>query len=174
MRDTYNLHHRALRKELWPLVTTDQLWDRRDRKKTKGFMTLPRPMPLILDIMDDMAGGKPLSSTYLELWSRSSDECVVNLSKARDMAFHAGFSGQRGERTWRGRMKLLEQLGFIDIKSGPSGPLSYALIFNPYLVIKQHHEADTPGLREDKYNALVARALEIKATDLTDAGSAAA
>jgi hypothetical protein len=66
-------------------------------------------------------------------------------------------------------MKPMQELGFIDIKPGPSGQLSYALIYNPYLVIKQHREADTPGLREDKYTALVARALEIKATDLNDA-----
>lgn len=44
--------------------------------------------------------------------------------------------------------------------------MSYALILNPYLVIRRLHDLKTPGLREDKYNALVERAGEIGAEDL--------
>jgi hypothetical protein len=118
-------------------------------------------MPLIMSMMDDMSKGSPVSSTYLDLWTRAYDECFVTLAKPREMAFHAGFSTQRAERTWRLKLDVLASLGFIDLKSGPSGPASYALILNPYLVIKNHHDQKTPGLRDDKYNALVARALEI-------------
>ena len=50
---------------------------------------------------------------------------------------------------------------FIDLKGGPSGPASYALIFNPYKIIEWHHQQRTPGLREDKYNALMERASEV-------------
>jgi hypothetical protein len=77
------------------------------------------------------------------------------------MAFHSGFSTQRAERTWKQKLDVLASLGFIDLKAGPSGPYSYALLLNPYLVIKKHYDAGTPGIREDKYNALVARALEV-------------
>ena len=123
-------------------------------------------MPLMMSIMDDLAEGQPVSMTYLELWCRAFDECFVTLSKPREMAFHAGFTGQRAERTWRARMKILSDLGFIDIKEGPSGPMSYALIYNPYLVIRRLHAAKTFGVREDKYNALMERAGEISANDL--------
>jgi hypothetical protein len=85
----------------------------------------------------------------------------VVLSKPREMAFHAGFDGQRAERTWRGRLEILADLNFIGLKEGPSGPLSYALIWNPYKVIKDHHDNKTPGLRQDKYNALLERMSEI-------------
>ncbi len=155
----------ALRARLWPKATDNELWIRTSHD---GFITIPRAMPLILEIMDDMAGGQPVSSTYLELWCRTFDECFVTLSKPREMAFHAGFTGQRAERTWVGRMRLLHKLGFVDLKEGPSGPLSYALIWNPYLVIKRHQESGTPGVRADKYNALLARAIEIGATDLDE------
>ncbi len=94
-------------------------------------------MPLILSIMDDLANGQPVGMTYLELWGRAFDECFVTLSKPREMAFHAGFVGQRAERTWRGRMKIFADLGFIDLQPGPSGAMSYALILNPYLVIRR-------------------------------------
>ena len=52
------------------------------------------------------------------------------------------------------------------IKEGPSGPLSYALIFNPYLVIRRRRNQKHSGVREDKHNALMERAGEISATDL--------
>src|SRR5262245_53110390 len=93
-----------LRARLWPDVTEDDLWVRTERD---GFSTIPRTMTLVLDIMDDMANGQPVSSTYLELWCRGFDECFVTLSKPREVAFHSGFTGQRAERTWAGRMRLL-------------------------------------------------------------------
>jgi hypothetical protein len=152
-----------LRSRLWPTHHDGHIWR---RQAHDGFMTLPRTMPLILEIMNDLAGGQPVSTTYLELWGRAYDESFVTLSKPREMAFHAGFGGQRGERTWRGRMKLLAQLGFVDIKEGPSGPMSYALILNPYLVIRRHMQQGHPGVRADKYNAIIQRAGEIGAADL--------
>jgi hypothetical protein len=117
-------------------------------------------MALIMSILDDLAG-QPVSSTYLDLWTRAYDESFVALSKPRELAFHAGFTSQRAERTWKQKLKILENLGFIDLKSGPSGPESYALIWNPYLIIRRYHEQKKPGLREDKFNALLVRALEI-------------
>jgi len=152
-----------LRSKLWPKLDEELLWL---RKEKTGFITIPRGMPLILQIMDALSKGKPVSTTYLEMWCRSWDECFVTLNKASEMAFHAGFVGQRAVTTWRGRVKILADLGFIDVKPGSSGPFSYALIFNPYLVIKAHHEKGTAGLGEDQYNALMERAIEIGADDL--------
>jgi len=151
-----------LRTRLWPTVTEGQLWR---RKFHDGYTTLPRTMPLILSIMDDLANGQPVGMTYLELWSRAFDESFVTLSKPREMAFHSGFVGQRAERIWRSRMRILAELGFIDLQPGPSGPMSYALILNPYLAIRRLHDQGNPRLREDKYNALIERAGEIGATD---------
>jgi hypothetical protein len=153
-----------LRKKLWPDVGPEWLWD---RHVNDGFTTLPRCMPIILSIMDDLAKGQPVSMTYLELWCRSFDEVFVVLSKPQATAFHAGFSGQRAERTWRTRLKLLEELHFILLKEGPSGPSSYALILNPYKVIEHHHQQKHSGLRADKWNALIERMSEIGDESLT-------
>jgi hypothetical protein len=118
-------------------------------------------MPLMLGIMDDLAKGQPVSGTYLELWCRTFDESFVTLSKPREIAFHSGFTGQRAERTWRGRLNILSELQFILLSEGPSGPASYALILNPYKIIQCHHDKKTPGLRADKFNALMERAADI-------------
>lgn len=153
----------ALRAQLWPDLNDSMIWE---RTKKDGFATIPRTMPIILQIMDDMSKTKPISSTYFELWCRAYDECFVTLSKSDEIAFHAGFSGQRALSTWRGRLKILHDLGFIDIKPGPNGQMSYALIMNPYVVIKKLHAKKHTGISSASYNALFARAIEIGAKDL--------
>ena len=82
------------------------------------------------------------------------------LSKQEEIAFHSGFTGQRAVRTWKGRLKLLAEMGFLKLAEGPSGDCSYALIMNPYHIIRDLHAAGR-GVRQDKYNALVARSVEI-------------
>ncbi|UZE49050.1 hypothetical protein ONR75_30810 [Rhodopseudomonas sp. P2A-2r] len=147
-----------LRARLWPELDENELWTRHTHD---GFSTIPSGLPLIMSIMDDLSKGRPVSMTYLDLLTRAYDECFVTLAKPKEMAFHSGFTTQRAERTWKQKLEILADLGFIDLKSGSSGPASYALIKNPYLVIGRHHASKTPGMREDKFNALVARAIEI-------------
>jgi hypothetical protein len=150
----------ALRGRLWPELLEKDIWT----KDHDGFRNIPRTMPLLMSIMDDLSKGKPVSMAYLEIWCQSFDECVVTL-RHQEMAFLAGSTGQRGERTWRERIRILHTLGFIDLKGGPAGPESYALIYNPYLVVRKHVAKKTPGLLTDKVNALMARAAEIGAPD---------
>lgn len=152
------------RNALWPDQETN-LWD---RKANKGFATIPKTMPLILKIMDEMSDGKRVSSTYLGLWCATWDNSFVNISRANEMAHAAGFSGQRAEYTWSARMKLLKSLNFIDIKPGKSGPISHVIIWNPHIVIRHHHEQKTPGLMEASYNMLIDRAIEIGAKDMIE------
>jgi hypothetical protein len=154
----------AQRELLWP-GADPWLWH---RKANKGFATIPKTIPLVLQIMDDLSNGKPLSATYLGLWCETWDNSMVNVSKHQEMAYAAGFTGQRATYTWSGRIHLLHQLKFIDIKPGKSGPISHAIIWNPHLVIRWHHSQKTPGLVEANFNALVDRALEIGAKDMID------
>jgi hypothetical protein len=152
------------RAQLWPDLDERRLWS---YKNSDGWLNMPRSLPLILRIMDMLSSkGKPVSQTYLDLWCRTFEDSFVIASDPRAMAFYSGFTGERAESTWRTRMKLLAELGFIDIKAGASGPINYVLLYNPYHVIKRHHESG--NVPEVAYNALVTRTLEIKATDLDD------
>jgi hypothetical protein len=152
------------RAKIWPDITNLMLWDRTERD---GFSTIPRAMPLIMNIMDGLSDkGFPVGQTYLEMWCRLYDELFLTLNRPEEMAFYAGFTGQRAVRTWRDRVNRLAALGFIDLKSGPLGDMSYAVFFNPYHVIKRAYlKGDVP---EDKYRALVIRTNEIGAFDLDD------
>ena len=152
------------RAKLWPDVTNHMLWDRTERD---GFVAVPRLMPLMINIMDDLSGkGFPVGQTYFEMWCRLFDELFLTLNRPEEMAFYAGFTGQRALRTWRDRVKRLAEMGFIDVKSGPLGDLSYAIFLNPYHVIKKAYLHNL--VREEKYRALMVRANEVGAFDLDD------
>lgn len=154
----------AQREAMWP-GAEPFLWH---RKANKGFATIPKTMPIVLQIMDDLSNGKPLSSTYLGLWCGTWDNSMVNIPRPQEMAHAAGFNGQRAVYTWGTRMRLLHELRFIDIKAGKSGPISHVLIWNPHLVIRWHHANKTPGMVEAHFNALLERAIEIGANDVLE------
>lgn len=152
------------RRKLWPDLTEHMLWS----MDNEGWVALPRLMPLMLSIMDDLSGkGFPVGRTYLELWSRIRiEESFLTLNRPEEMAFHAGFEGQRALRTWKDRMQRLSNLGFIGLKPGPLGDLSYVVIYNPYHIIKRAYIADQ--VKENKWQALMIRANEVGAFDLDD------
>jgi len=151
-----------LRTQFWPNVETEDLWN---RKEHDGFTTLPRTIPYLLQIMDDLADkGKPVSSVYLSLWCRVFDESVLEIKSVEQMAFESGFSGQRAVTTWKQRMKKLEELRFISSNAGASGEYSFVLIYNPYKIIIEHNNSG--NIQQAKFNSLYARAQEIGAIDL--------
>jgi hypothetical protein len=155
----------ALRDQLWPSIAP-YLWD---RKAHKGFATIPKTMPLVLKLMDQLTKKEPISATYLSLWCSTWDNSFATLSKPRDLAHSSGFSGQRAEYTWSTRMKRLKGLGFIDIKPGKSGDMSYAIILNPHFAIRRLHEqGEIPSSIEATYTALLDLALEVGAKDMTN------
>ena len=151
-----------LRNTLWPDVAEDKLWH---YTNSDGWLNVPRALPIVLRIMDMIAEkGKPISSTFFELWCRTFNDSFVIASKPREMAYFSGFSGARAEYTWRARIRKLEELKFIQTAEGSSGPGHYILILNPFHVIKHHIEAgNVPKAAE---NTLRERMIEVRANDL--------
>ncbi len=150
-----------IRKRLWPEIVDEMLWN---RKKEKGFTTIPRTMPYILKIMDEIASPIKVSGAYFALWCYVFDESFVTITNPSQMALEAGFSGQRAVTTWRDRMKKLQELKFIDAKSGSSGPYHYVLIFNPFNVIETHRKNGNI-VSETTINVFFERAIAIGALE---------
>lgn len=162
----------AMRKQLWPTVTDDMLWLRHDKS---GFTTIPRTMPLFIELINDaskqVTSGKsvPAGKSYLVLWSRVFDEGVVKIEVEAVAAMEAGYTGERNITTWREHLRVLKELGFIDYAEGPAGPCQYVLLLNPYHTAKKLHERG--WVQKLTYTALYQRAMEIGATDLDEGSS---
>ncbi len=153
-----------IRNELWPDLDTERLWD---RTTNDGYTTMPRTMPYIFQIMDELAPkGKPVSQTYMTLWCRVFDEAYIKIDNPLALAYEAGFGGQRASSTWASRMKILVDLGFIEAEEGTSGNFTYVLIYNPYLIIKDKYGKGE--LTKKAYTLLLERAHEVGADDLSD------
>ncbi|MFJ1259031.1 hypothetical protein [Cupriavidus sp. CuC1] len=150
-----------LRDHMWPDVPESKLWL---RSKRVGFTTLPRTMPLISRILNLLSEkGFPLSDTYLTLWCWVFDEAFIEIRNPREFAFESGFGGPRAEATWKGRMKRLEDLGFIRSRSGPSGEFAYVLLLNPIQVIDGIYKTRP---HDHYYDTLLSRLVQVGADDL--------
>ncbi len=160
VKKTVSDRRKAMRERLWPGVSDEQLWLRKQRT---GFTTIPRTMPLIGQMLDQLSGkGFPLMSTYLTLWCWVFDEAMVEIRNPREMAYESGFSGPRAEATWKIRMRRLESLGFIQTKPGLAGDFQYVLLLNPLQRIKEIYE-DNPA--DPLYSALLGRSAQVGADD---------
>ncbi|SDH22140.1 hypothetical protein [Bosea robiniae] len=155
-------------------VLRDGIWKDADEKLWKhkeagGFVTVPKTMPYIARLMDETAKNTPLSPTYQALWSFTwSNDGFVKLGKIRDIAYAAGFNGERGIRTLRGRLKKLVALGFIRMQASGGQESGMIYIPNPHQVIIDHMATDTPVFRKETYTSFLQRAIEIGCKDVKE------
>ena len=164
----------ALRDTLFP-DAEDRLWD---RTKFHGFATIPKTMPYVCRILDELSKGHPLTTTYLALWCATWDDAFIKLGRMPDLAFAAGFSGQRGVRTFQDRVRRLADLGFVEIAPSGAQDLGLAFLPNPHLQIMRLYtaknssdgdadlKAKAAGMQTATYIAFIERAQEIDSTDV--------
>jgi hypothetical protein len=148
-----------LRDSCWPDLNKKKLWN---RKEVRGFITIPRTMPQLINIIDSLTKNKPAGRTYFVLWCRTFDHSMVVIDNPMTLAMEAGFSGERALSTWKVRMASLVKLGLLDAKDGPTGAYHYVLLYNPHKVIwnlKEHIQGAT-------FRNLQARTIQIGAGDL--------
>lgn len=162
-----------IRKLYWPEVTDEELWLLGDRKRG-GFAQVPRPLSLVMNIINDITKRKygksvPAGKTYLVLWLHHFSEGLVKIQSEADAAYEAGYDGQRNITTFRAHMKILQEIGFIDFRKGPKGPMQYVLMRSPYKVLKKlHSEKDEHGMQlvsDEQYAALLERVNDIGSRD---------
>ena len=158
-----------MRQALWPDIGVEKLWLRVDKSR-KGFTTIPRGMPLFMEMINAaskrVTSGKsvPAGQSYLVLWCRVYDEGVVKIENDNAAAFEAGYTGERSVSTWREHLRVLKELGFIDYRPGMAGPCQYVLLLNPYHAALQLRARK--WVDDVMHTALLQRMSEIGATDL--------
>ncbi|MGX9785916.1 hypothetical protein [Janthinobacterium lividum] len=150
----------AMRKHLFPAISDGDLWL---RTVNHGFTTIPRTMPLFMNVINDLsktvsAKSVPAAKTYLTLWCRVFDDCILRIDDEAAAAVEAGYSGERNVTTWREHLKVLKELGFIDYAAG-STPCQWILILNPYIAVQKLKGS----IQAATYTTICQRALEIGA-----------
>jgi hypothetical protein len=148
-----------LRDELWP-AEAELLWH---RKTEDGYSSIPRTLPLIMTLIDDLKGkGKDASRVYFDLWCRQMDDSFVEVTDEETFAYSCGYTTcGRNIRTWRERVELLRNLGFISILPSGSRKYAYILLRHPHRVVNELREKGR--VREDWWGAYAKRASEIGA-----------
>ncbi len=132
-------------------VPQEELWSR----EFNGWCWVPRTMPLILRAIRSLSKGSSAAETYFALWCHCVSESIVEMSKKASLIAAAGYTGPASERTWKERMKKLDELGFIKIASGTHGDISCVLILNPHKVLRTHRALGTPGFDQRIFNCIL-------------------
>ena len=128
-------------------LTSTPVWNRHDND---GFTTIPRILPHIGRLLDRLAGkGTPVAPTYFALWCRVWDEGCLEIRDKEDLAYEAGFSGQRAIYSLSQRIRKLQELGFIKTKKKGNNDFQYIMIVNPlHVLINKKEEVDSAGWQQ--------------------------
>lgn len=142
------------------------------RKRDAGYISVPRILPIAMQAIDDHATkGSPGGHTLFCLWARSPDHVLVTIEHPATFAAEAGFRGKRAVDTWRKRMKVLRDLGFIVPKKGPSGDFHHVLLINPIAGVERMYQNGT--VHVDLYDRFLSRLADTGAYGQLEAFKAA-
>ena len=111
-----------------------EVWD---RKAEVGYTTVPRTLGLITALLKQLCKGGDPSSVYVELWCRVYDEGLVEVRYAKELGVAAGFSPARAERSFRERVKLLRNLGFVKTAKRYDSDFDYIFLRHPDIVVRE-------------------------------------
>jgi len=155
----FALRREALRDQLWPGQAA-HLWH---RTREDGFTTIPRTLPLVMTLIDHLRRGKDTSRVYFDLWCRQVDDSFVQVTDEEAFAYSSGYTAPgRNIRSWRERVDIIEELGFVSVLPKGSRKYGYILLHHPHRVVC---ELRAQGKVSDAWwGAFTKRASEIGAT----------
>jgi hypothetical protein len=145
-----------LREEHWPGV---RAWG---SKKEVGYFNAPRTLPLILELIDrkSFSGKDNVGRVYLELFSRHMGEGVIEMTFEQEHAHAAGYQSTRWQRSWRDRMKVLQDLGLISIQQKGGRPYGLVLLHHPTIAVGKLRKAGR--VPDDWWESYRQRQIEVK------------
>jgi hypothetical protein len=132
----YAIKRTALRERLFPGEMAYE-------PPEKGFIKATRALPLVLGLLGskEISGDKDPSRVYLELLGRCMDSGIVELGSEAEHAYAAGYTTDRGVRTWRERMEILEKAGFIKTRGLPAQRRKWVLLVDIDLAVERLQKA---------------------------------
>jgi hypothetical protein len=123
----------ALRDAIWP-GAEEFKWPPAEEG---GWARFPRPIALLLRVLAHYSRGVDLGNTYVELLGRTPEEGIVEITNEMEHAYLSGFGPtQRGARSWRERIRILERLGFIRVHGAGGREIDQVLMIHPRLAMQ--------------------------------------
>jgi hypothetical protein len=127
-----------------------------NRKRDPGWSSVPRILPIAMQAIDNHAAkGTPGGHTLFCLWARSPDHVLVTIENQAVFAAEAGFRGLRAVDTWRKRMKVLRDLGFIVPQKGQMGDFHHVMLINPIAGVERMYQEGK--VHRDLYDRFITR-----------------
>jgi len=144
---------KSLREEHWPGAVA---WR---GAEDIGFFAGPRTLPYVLLALrtKEVSGEKDPSSVYVDLLSHHMGQGVVELLYEEDHAFASGY---QSPRSWRDRMKVLEDAGFI--RSTTTGNRKYAKVFLVHPALAMKALRDSGKIPDKIWQSYRSRAVEVR------------
>lgn len=140
-----------IRRELWPAGDC-LVFDPSD-KKTKGYAQVPRVVPLVACLINEIGGRENAGSLYQAVWAHDWGQGIVEVRSFKALLHQAGYSGKgsRAERTWRERIRILKKYGFIYTAAKGLDDIGYILLIDPHIAVLSlwrslPEDADTKAL----------------------------
>jgi hypothetical protein len=151
------LRRQQLRDGFWP-SEGDKLWH---RSTEDGYSTIPRTLPLVMTLIDQLKDkGKDIARVYFDLWCRQMDDSFIDVTDEESFAYSSGFiTTGRNVRSWRERIEVLRELGFISIAPNGSRKYGYILLHHPHRVVRELRAQKKVG--DPWWGAFTKRASEI-------------
>lgn len=136
-----DVRRRAVRDEIWP-DAKQVIFDVEDRA-TKGYFRAPRCVPMVASLINEL-GRENAGPLYIELWAQNRGQSLVE-PEPRLTMYRAGYTTRsRLERTWRERMKILVERGFVKTSEKGLDEHGYVLLLDPHLAVLRLSQTGLP------------------------------
>jgi hypothetical protein len=125
----------AIRDQLWPEASSI-VFDPRD-PGTKGYSQVPRVVPLVARLINEIDGPENAGALYQVLWAHDWGQGIVEVRSFRTLLYEAGYQGKgpRVERTWKERIQILTRLGFIETRNRGLEEHAFILLIDPHVAV---------------------------------------
>jgi hypothetical protein len=90
-----------------------------------------------MTLIDELKGkGRDTSRVYFDLWCRQIDDSFVDVNDEESFAYASGYSTPgRNVRSWRERIDILRDLGFVSVQPNGSRKYGYILLLHPHRIV---------------------------------------
>lgn len=125
-----------VRDQLWP-DAANCVFDPSDAK-TKGYAQIPRLVPLVARLINEIGGRENAGNLYQVLWVHDWGQALVEVRSFKSLLYQAGYNGKgsRAERTWQERVKIMRDLGFIRTARKGLDDIGYILLVDPRFAVR--------------------------------------